>query len=240
MEEAKERLETWLRGELERADVDADVYVPYVAEFLEAGGAFDAAGAAEVLAAVMDAAAAAALAQRVGAQWRTEAAAGARTDAAESGEGDAGCLAAEMCEQLRLAQAEAAATAAAAAAAAVPGTEVVADSAERARLVAMYGAVVTEVEPAPGAAPAAAGGKKGRGAGAAAAAAAGAGAAEHLGGNVNHGVAQAAAERQRAEMKAAHDAKVEQDRKSREKQRLTREEKKAQRRAACQKGERRR
>lgn len=239
MEEAKTRLESWLRGELERADVDADVYVPYVAEFLADGGAFDAAGAAEVLAAVMDEGAATALAQRVGAQWRTEAAAGASAAAGPDASADAGCLAAEVCERLRLAQAEA--EAAAAAAPAAPGAEVVADSAERARLVALYGAVVTEAEPAPGTVPPGAAGKRGRGdRGAGAAAGAAAGTAEHLGGNVNHGAAQAAAERQRAEMKAAHEAKVEQDRKSREKQRLTRDEKKAQRRAACQKGERRR
>lgn len=235
MEEAKERMEAWLRTELERADVDADVYVPYVADFLEAGGVFDAEGAAEVLAAVMDEDAATALAQRAAAQWRTEAAAAdEETRAAANGDDDEGsCLAAEVCAQLRLAEAEAAAQEQTR----KPEAEgVVADSAERARLVARYGAVVTEAESDSGAAGAGAQGRKGRGG----AAAAGAEEREAVGSHANRGVAAAAAERQRAEMKAAHDAKLEQERRSREKQRLTREEKKAQRRAACQKGERRR
>ena len=47
-------MEAWLRGEMERADVDTDVYLPYLMEFLEDGGAFDCDGAADTLSAVMD------------------------------------------------------------------------------------------------------------------------------------------------------------------------------------------
>lgn len=59
---------------------------------------------------------------------------------------------------------------------------------------------------------------------------------------VNPNVAAVAAEKQkyRDQQKAAHDAKQQEIKKSQENQKKTREEKKAKRRAACQKGERRR
>ena len=122
----------------------------------------------------------------------------------------------------------------------VVSTNVV-DESERARLVAKYGVVEegsSDAASAPAAAAAATDGavpgqqgKKGKRDKVD---------IEHFSSDMNKGTAQAMAERHRAELKAAHEAKVEQDKKSREKQKMSREEKKAQRRAACQKVERRR
>ena len=51
---AKQQMEDWLKGEMEKADVDVDVYLPYMMEFMEDGGNFDCDGASETLSAVMD------------------------------------------------------------------------------------------------------------------------------------------------------------------------------------------
>ena len=174
------------------------------------------------------------LAKRAGEKWKS---------LCEGGDGEKGdekdeigsSLADEMVEQLRIAreaeekQREENG---------IKPAQVVVDESERARLVAMYGVVEdsttpssTAVSAAPSAAAGTQQGKKGK--------------REKVDVNtfssdMNKGAAQAMADRQRAEMKAAHEAKVEQDKKSREKQKMSREEKKAQRRAACQKVERRR
>ena len=47
-------MEAWLKAEMERADVDTEVYLPYMMEFMEDSGAFDCESAAETLSAVMD------------------------------------------------------------------------------------------------------------------------------------------------------------------------------------------
>ena len=51
---ARARVEEWLRGELEKADVDTEAYLPYVMDFLGDGGECDVDGASDTLAAVMD------------------------------------------------------------------------------------------------------------------------------------------------------------------------------------------
>ena len=255
-------MEAWLKAEMERADVDTDVYLPYMMEFMEDSGAFDCESAAETLSAVMDVCFsvmvimslsttkshalcvlieqekdAKELAEKAEAKWKSLSEAGDEDEGVKHDDKDDGVdtsLADEMVEQLRIAKE---AEQKQKAESPVVSTNVV-DESERARLVARYGVVEENSDgssaPAPAAATAGAPGQQGK-----------KGKREkvdieHFSSDMNKGTAQAMAERQRAELKAAHEAKVEQDKKSREKQKMTREEKKAQRRAACQKVERRR
>ena len=48
------QMEEWLKGEMEAADIDCDVYLPYMMEFMEDGGGFDCDAACDTLSGVID------------------------------------------------------------------------------------------------------------------------------------------------------------------------------------------